>query len=313
MPEYSVELIGPHLDSPGLPATLAYHLIAALYKSAKGSVRLEVEGRSSAPGTQPAWLNRVANFQVDIAKDFPGLKVHAPTLGEASPDRFGQGALFEDSIGDQSALSFLFRGLSDALCGRADSDAYDANLLKAFDNFGYVLGNQGVSAIAIRNGKADGPTVRIDSAGLARAEGLQERTPAPRHVRIAGTLDAIRYSDSGFALLLRDRETTTIRGYLSDTADTSQLATFWGKSVVLSGYTHFRPSGAPLRIEAQHIRLASSNDIAIFSRVPQSMDARLETRFITRPQDSTTGINAIFGRWPGDETAEEIIEALENA
>ena len=30
-----------------------------------------------------------------------------------------------------------------------------------------------------------------------------------------------------------------------------------------------------------------------------------------RPQTATTGINAIFGRWPGDETEEEILAALE--
>ena len=30
-----------------------------------------------------------------------------------------------------------------------------------------------------------------------------------------------------------------------------------------------------------------------------------------RPQAATTGIHAIFGRWPGDETEEEILAALE--
>lgn len=312
MPDYTVELIGPQPEAKGLPATVAYHLIKALYQSAKGAVRLEVEGRSAARGTQPAWLNRAANFQVDIADEFSGLRVRAPTLGEASPDRFGQGVLFGDSIGDQTALSLLLCGLTDALSGRTDSDAYDPSLLKAFEEFGYVLAS-GVSAIAIRNGREQNPTIRIDPAGLTRAESLQDRTPPPRHVRIAGTLNEIRYSDSGFALLLHDAERTTIRGYLADTADPGILAASWGKQVALSGRAHFRPSGAPLRIEAQSIRQATSNDIAIFSRPPQPADSRLDIKSIARPQGSSTGINAIFGRWPGDETADEIIEALENA
>ena len=312
MPDYSVELIGSHREAPGLPATVAYHLIKALYQSAKGAVRLEVEGRSAARGTQPNWLGRVADFSVDIADEFPGLRVRAPTLGDASPDRFGQGVLFGESIGEMSALSFLFRGLTDALEGRTDSEAYDPSLLRMFGEFGYVLGS-GVTAINIRNGREGGPVVRIDASGLNRAENLQERTPAPKQVRIAGTLDQIRYSNSAFTLLLHDEERTSIRGYLSESLQPDVLVPHWGKEVAMSAVVHFRPSGAPLRIEAQHVRPASSSDLAVFSEVPQPIESRLDLKSLTRPQGPSSGMNAIFGRWPGNETAEEIIEALEKA
>ncbi len=38
---------------------------------------------------------------------------------------------------------------------------------------------------------------------------------------------------------------------------------------------------------------------------------KLDRRALYRPQTPSSGINAIMGRWPGDESEEEILAALE--
>jgi hypothetical protein len=137
--------------------------------------------------------------------------------------------------------------------------------------------------------------------------------PAARQVQIAGTLDRSRDSNSAFTLLLHDAERTSLRGYLSGTLRPHVLVPYWGKEVTLSVLVHIPPSGAPLRIEAQHIRAGTRNDLAVFSEVPQLIEAHLNMSSIKRQQGPSTGINAIFGHWPGDESEEEIIAALERA
>src|SRR5208337_793147 len=86
------------------------------------------------------------------------------------------------------------------------------------------------------------------------------------------------------------------------------------RSVVVSGLAVFRPSGKVLRIEADTISLASDSDLKIWSAEPEPLGARLDAKELHRPQCPRSGISAIFGRWPGDETDEEF-EALlkENA
>jgi hypothetical protein len=312
MHEYTVELDGLTREAAGLPATVAYPLIGAIYHGAKGSVRLEIDGRSAAPGVEPSWLGQVADFRVEVADEFSGLKVRAPTLGRVCPDKFATGMLFGEPIAELSAFSFLFRALSDALEGRTDSEACDQALLRMFAEFSQVLA-AGVSVITIKDGRGRSPAMQIDPPGLTRASSLRDRTPAARQVHVAGTLDPNPYSEDAFTLLLQDAERTRIRGYLSEALQRDVLRSYRGKEVALSALVHFRPDGAPFRIEAQHVRLATDNDLSVFSEVPQPLESQLEVTSLTRPQGPSTGINAIWGRWPGDESADEIINALERA
>ncbi|MBI3099532.1 MAG: hypothetical protein HYY93_15095 [Planctomycetes bacterium] len=47
-------------------------------------------------------------------------------------------------------------------------------------------------------------------------------------------------------------------------------------------------------------------------QVSASKDAALDPRTLMQPQGPKTGLNAIFGRWPGTESDEEVAAALED-
>lgn len=64
--------------------------------------------------------------------------------------------------------------------------------------------------------------------------------------------------------------------------------------------------------------LACWRSIRVFSRALDGglRSARLPLssarRRWSRPQTPTTGVNAFFGRWPGDETEEELLDQLDS-
>ena len=64
-----------------------------------------------------------------------------------------------------------------------------------------------------------------------------------------------------------------------------------------------------LRIEADNITLATGSDLEIWSAEPVPLGATLDAKTLRKPQGPRSGISAIFGKWPGDETDEEF-EAL---
>jgi len=72
----------------------------------------------------------------------------------------------------------------------------------------------------------------------------------------------------------------------------------------------FKPSGAPLRIEAERIELATEVDLRLFGRAPSSHARNLDLRELRRQQGPRSGINAIIGQWPGDESDEEFARAV---
>jgi hypothetical protein len=115
-------------------------LLDVLVDGCQQAVRLRVEGRSVAQGKFPAWLARASAFEVvGLREGSTVMVVEAPSLLEASPERFGQNDLFPAVEPTRSCLDFLEESLEDAVKGETDSDAYDDGLIATFGEFSRVF------------------------------------------------------------------------------------------------------------------------------------------------------------------------------
>lgn len=309
MLNYTLLLHGYRDNADGLPGALVRDLLEAVDRGAKGAVRLRLEGRSWARGgPPPAWVNEAASFQMaGFHRGAPGLDLRIRTLAEALPGRFAQEDLFPPVDPSDSALSLMQRSLEDALAGEADSDAYDPPLLRSFEEFREVF-RHGVDAVEIRNGRADRPSLTVTPQGIRVVQRLQRQTPRSRRVRIAGKVDAIRHSDRAFTLVLQSGE--QVRGVLAD-GEPELLAPLFGQVAVVSGMAQFRPSGSLLRVDADVVERGSEPDLALWSESPRPLFAALDPQALRRPQGTRSGLNAIIGAWPGEETDDEIFALLE--
>lgn len=277
-----------------------------LLDATRGSLRLRVEGRSTARGSLPAWLAAAADFEVvGIEAGSTTLVVEAPALAEAAPALFRQQALFEPVDASDSAFGLMEQTLRAAVDGRSDSDLFDRPLLSTFRRFNLVLG-AGFSAIEMTNGNADARTLILDCDSVAAVDRLIRATPQPQRTRVAGALDTIRHSDRMFTLLMEDGK--AVKGIAEGVA-AEQLASLFGQRVVVQGTAVFRPSGALLRVEADAIEPAGAGADA-WSRIPAPLFDGLDAASLRQPQGPRSGINAVIGRWPGDESDEEVAAAL---
>ncbi|HEU0300522.1 MAG TPA: hypothetical protein VFR37_13725, partial [Longimicrobium sp.] len=241
-------------------------------------------------------------------RGMPGIELRIPSLAEALPQRFAQADLFPPVDPADSALTLMGRSLGEALAGNADSDAYDPPLLRTFEEFREVF-RHGVDAVEIRNSRPDRKPLTVTPEGIRLVHRLHRQTPQSRRVRIAGKVDAIRHSDRAFTLLLWSGE--QIRGVLAD-GEPEVLAPFFGKVAVVSGMAQFRPSGSLLRVDAERLEPGGEQDLALWSETPRPLFAAMDARELRRPQGPRSGVKAILGAWPGDETEEEIFALLED-
>jgi len=307
MADYTIRMEGERLKHGRIPSVILADLIPVLHRGAEGAVRLRLEGRSSAEGPSPAWLIKAATFDlVEVSKGASALRLQAPSLREALPERFDQRTLFPDIDPDQTALSFLSEAIEDAVRGREESDAYDDALLKNLERLRRIF-RRGLSSLSLQNSRPDQPPVELRESGIWRIAGLQQRIPQPRRVRLAGWIDEIGYSTRAFKLLLESNR--TVRGVLAH-GSPDQLRGLFGKKAVVSGMARFRPSGSVHLIEADYLAEASDRDLAFWNELPEPIDRMPDKRALRQPQGPRTGINAIFGKWPGDETMEELLEGL---
>jgi hypothetical protein len=307
---YTVRLPGARTLNGRLSGRVLGETMHALLHSAAGALRLRVEGRSATRADRlPGWLERGADFVfMSYTEEGPGFVIQTKSLAEAVPERFEQCDLFMPLDPNQSALSVMAASLSEAAAGRADSDAFDVDLLGVFTrDFARLFRRSGVEAVSVRNGAHDSPRLDLDALGLRTVSQLRDRTPRPRRVRLAGYVDVIRYSTCSFTMRLEDG--AVVRGVLTEDGPEA-LRTHYGATVVVEGTAQFRPSGRLLRVDVDRIAAASRSDISVFSSEPRPLEEAVDPRRLHRHQGPKTGLNAAIGRWPGDETDEQIMEYL---
>ena len=136
---------------------------------------------------------------------------------------------------------------------------------------------------------------------------VRPKPPSPRRVMVVGKLDMFCQSSRNFGLIL-DSGVKTRGIYLGD--DIKGVSKLLGKRVSIQGHAVYRPSGEVLCLDAEKI-LRGAGEPAILSKIPPPMDGSVNYRKLRQKQTATNGLAAIIGKWPGDETDEEIFAALE--
>jgi len=246
----------------------------------------------------------------DVSNGDGGTRLHfeVPRLGEAAEELYRQKELFKTKP-NQTDTGFDLLGdlLRDIREQQRDSYRFDTQLLRQVGRFRSAEKRWGVESLTLHGDRLPKKVpATIDKQVSELASSLAAQTPAPARARITGKLDMIRASDGTFSMILDTRE--AVQG-LWLPADTELLKEHWRELVVVEGNAVFRASGSLLRIEAQAMSPAAESDM-FFSVMPEAAPLRLDTRQFRQPQTPKRGVGAIFGKWPGDESEEELLVAL---
>lgn len=302
-----IRLKGSQASGAHADGAMLRDLLDVLIDGTQGALRLRLEGRSRTRGAAPKWLQRAARFEVlGFAEGSTIVSLAAPSIQEAAPGIFAQGHLFQELDPEQSSLQLFEESLKEALSGRPESDLFDQPFLGAMLNFKKILGS-GIESIELRDPANGASKVCVDTGRLQNVENLRRQTPPDQRIRLAGQLDTIRHSDRMFTLILDDGQ--SIRG-LAERIAPQELAALFGQRAVVSGKAVFRPSGSVLRIEIDLLEPAG-DDSAVWSHMPRPALGKIQGRPQLDAQGPRSGINKVFGRWPGEESEAEILQALE--
>src|SRR5690606_24949142 len=106
MDKTAVRLVGPLARGARVSAPLLRDLLDTLVEGARRAVRLRLEGRSTARGASPSWLDEAVNFDVvGLEQGSTVVDIEAPSLEEALPKRFKQAEMFSACTPQRSALA----------------------------------------------------------------------------------------------------------------------------------------------------------------------------------------------------------------
>lgn len=309
---------GEHLEvRVSLSALL--EVMSAYLDSVTLATRLAVEGHSSRRGRTPTWLKN-ARDSIEITGLEPGstaLSMEAYPLSSIDREKFREAPQLEllsldeeeesqgseENVGCSSPLE-LWDTIARSIYASEDQDIdVDRSLLDSILQFTEAV-FESFEGAEFSNGNDQATPLRIEADAIDRIRRLRDKTPESHAIRLTGTLDTISHSKSNAALVLPDgtRISVTMEEHEPD-----QLRSLFGQSVVVSGIVHYNAKGSVKDIDVEHIDRAHRRD-AMFSALPttpKSLDEVLE-----EGQKTGARFADFIGRWPGDETDEELQAAL---
>ena len=230
-----------------------------------------------------------------------GLELVAPPLATTIPAEAVHAARLR---GDETSLS-VWVDCARALMKGGDAADVDVDMHAAFERFASVF-DGGARSLDLVDAAARDRRLVLTPECMTQLGRLRARMPVPHAARVAGTVEPACYAGPGFTLRLRFGHALPCVAWH---ADTPVFAA--GSAVLVSGMAHFRPSGEALRIDAEYVGPATESELDFWSVKPQPDRYGFEPRELHQPQTRKTGIAAIIGMWPGDESDDEVFAYIE--
>ena len=310
MKDHTLILLGQSSDGVRVAAERLVEVLDALIEGTRRTLRFVVDGESVRSGPYPS-ISKDATH-IDVTGIGAGSTVVAlqAAIGHPSPgwlwgpDPWLLPPGAPDDEANCSAIDLFGHVLAHAVVGDLDRLDADRALLDACARFARAGGEAGIELGGLW-GERRSLTVRASDAETI--ERLRDATPAPRGVRVTGTLDTV--SATSAMIVLRLSDDNTVRARL-DKPSAEYLRQLFNTQVVISGQAHFGPSGRLLFVAADHIAPARDTD-ALWDRLPVAQPGYFATVVLPVVQSGETGVSAFFGTWPGDESDTDLLGALE--
>ncbi len=306
----TVTLVSDRHFGRRLPLRAIGAVLTALPKVVRQAVSMAFLGHSDDNSGKQGWLEDAADLRfTDHQGDDESILVfELPTLGEAAADLFESGEPWSTSLDpNATGLDLLGDVVREIASRNIESERFDRRLLGRIARLKTLFDGAFRELRLNPRHSGESPVTVINPQLALSAKRLRDATPHPQRVRVVGLLEAVHPTTRSFLLRLDDGQED--RGILASGSIPDALAHL-NRRVLVLGTAVYRASGRLLRIDADAIR-AGDGEPALWSRIPPPRTQGIDSSVLHVPQSPGTGVSAIIGRWPGDETDEEIAAWLE--
>jgi hypothetical protein len=306
--EYKLRLQGLSTPEGTIPLSALLEISKALIESSQSALRLLVEGVSTKRGRTSNNLKKPLDFAITgIGKGSTTLKIQAPTIEQSVPELVQQLGLWDVLINpEDTVFSLLSKSVKDATSRKLDSDYYDRGVLEKLAGFKAPL-KEYVKNIEMNCPTRPDENFKITDSIINEISYIETETPEPQTVVVTGIFNSIKHTPKRFGLELGDGH--QIRGEAdSDYINTEEMRNLWGKKVTVKGLAYYKATGFVRFIEAEMIKPFEAGE-ELFETI--SMPRISSDMIFKKKQPFKNPLSEVWGKWPGDESIDEILQILE--
>lgn len=306
---YSIRLLGIKSPDGTIPLVALKEISEIILNGSERALRLSVEGASTKRGRIPEWLKRSLEFTVTgIRKGSTILEIEAPKLLESAPTQVQQQDLWYTRPNpEDTAISIFSKSVIEATSGNMESKYYDQGVLDSllaskplFDAY--------VDEVEITSQEKPQVSFNLKRDDLINISKLQKSMREPQAVIISGIFNLIEHAERRFQLVQEDGHKIFGRAESRLISD-DDMKEFWGKKVTIRGMAYYSPSGKIRLIDGQVIKSFEPGE-QVFERISDLDIPMVITQRVEMVEASRRPLMDIWGKWPGEESIDDILSAL---
>lgn len=287
------------------------HITRAITRVVEGALQVQLRGISFVPGRRSKEAVRLeAAVQMSLTglgTNSTVLYIECATLEDTLPsiqlDAFRQAE--QEALTKKTPMGLFVETYHRALDGGGEAkDLLDRGLLNELRGIRHAFRSPQERMFIENRGSVK--KLELDRATLKHIRAMEVAIPAPVVTVVNGKVDMFRHSKALMEIHTADGR--RVDGFLGNAVSIDQVRRFLGEEVTVKGMLHRRAGGKSV-VEVQHIFEPAASD-GFFSKRPVSPTVQEQINEYVRKPGRKNPIEAVKGRWPGDEDLDTILRML---
>ncbi len=309
--KYQIKIKGLKTPSGTISILALKDLTSIFIENSERALRLAIEGNSLRKGQLPQWLKLAVDFNItSIKKGSTVLALEAPELSEVAAEQIRQQNLWIDlPEPNDTALTIWANAFNEATTEKYGSELYDKGLLTSFISFKDFIDKYAHSIEIDSAVDKKINRLKIDSQQIERVQKLTASIPESRKIILSGFIDVIEHYAGRFKLNLESGE--KIQGEIDRSILNLELMRdYWGKKVTVRGTADYKPNGKIRFIKADLLKPFDESE-KVFEEYMMFEEPRELVYQISKNKPEISPLKEIWGKWPSEESIEEILSELD--
>lgn len=304
---YEIKFTGADQDDGSIELERLALLSHNILNIAKGALQIRLLGISTERGRPSENITRALKIKLKKLKK-------GSTILELECDTFQntlkglQGDFFKEEILNElpqmTPMSLVINSYHEALSD-GEKNNLDRALLKSLRDIRKLLIDDEEQIIISNRGSI--PKLKLKKKDFRKIELLEEESPIPQQVIVNGIVELLQYSKS--RIIIHTSE-GVVNGYLSEQIVTDDISKYWGKEITVAGTANYKSNGRMSFIEVERL-FAPGKEDAYFSHIKMKDTSEQQLQKHLKDFSYTNGLKELVGKWPGDESLDEIIKSLD--
>lgn len=216
--------------------------------------------------------------------------------------------LFEEKpdLNTLTPMALVIKSFTAALSNEEDNNMIDEPLIDELLKFKKFFTTD-TEKILMTN-RSTIPEIEFSRKDFDKIESLYKSIPEPQKTIIAGTIDEMKFSKEQVILVTNNKEKIVV---IVAKNQFQELTQYFGKEIIITGIAHFRPGGQLSYVQMENFG-TDGKTFKFFSKKPHKTSIQQQIAMQLREGKKRNPIDDIIGKWPGDESLDELIQMLKD-